>query len=339
MVRTAAILLLCAVACAQTTLPAETGGPWHILARDQKAILTSPLHIARKDWKWVLPAAGTFAWLLYSDERNMRERLHAGPFAQDRSVAISNAGLGALVTLPVYLYWRGWHRADDDARDTGILAGRAVTDSLFVAGLLRVATDRERPGQNGGDGRFFHGEVGSSGFPSLHSAAAWSIASVVARRYPGWLSVAGVYTAAAAVSAGRIVGREHFPSDVVAGSLLGLLVGRFVSRPPVAEGASPSEHSAAPEGAAYVPLDSWIYSALDRLAALGLIPSQTSGLRPWTRAECRRQMLEADERSARAGNQILVLLRRAPRRARPLPAPPSRSTPYMSGAAPSPAPC
>src|SRR5438270_13625854 len=44
----------------------------------------------------------------------------------------------------------------------------------------------------------------------------------------------------------------------------------------------------------YVPLESWIYGALDRLAALGLIPSQTSGLRPWTRAECRRQMREAD---------------------------------------------
>jgi hypothetical protein len=44
----------------------------------------------------------------------------------------------------------------------------------------------------------------------------------------------------------------------------------------------------------YVPLDSWIYGALDRLAALGLIPSQISGLRPWTRAECRRQALEAE---------------------------------------------
>ncbi len=55
------------------------------------------------------------------------------------------------------------------------------------------------------------------------------------------------------------------------------------------------------QGAAYVSMDSWIYAALDRLAALGLIPSQISGLRPWTRAECRRQTLEAGEKLQGSG--------------------------------------
>jgi hypothetical protein len=49
-------------------------------------------------------------------------------------------------------------------------------------------------------------------------------------------------------------------------------------------------------GSTYVPMDSWIYPALDRLAALGLAPSQAAGLRPWTRAECLRQALEAESR-------------------------------------------
>ena len=43
-------------------------------------------------------------------------------------------------------------------------------------------------------------------------------------------------------------------------------------------------------------MDSWMYAALDRLASFGLIPSQTSGLRPWTRAECLRQVREAGDR-------------------------------------------
>lgn len=42
-----------------------------------------------------------------------------------------------------------------------------------------------------------------------------------------------------------------------------------------------------------VPLDLWIYPALDRLALLGLIPSQSVGLRPWTIDECLRQVGEA----------------------------------------------
>jgi hypothetical protein len=42
-------------------------------------------------------------------------------------------------------------------------------------------------------------------------------------------------------------------------------------------------------------MNSWVYEAFDRLAAFGLLPSQSAGLRPWTRAECRRQMMEAGE--------------------------------------------
>src|SRR5947207_3113672 len=57
-------------------------------------------------------------------------------------------------------------------------------------------------------------------------------------------------------------------------------------------------------GSSYVPLDSWIYPALDRLAALGMIRSQISGLRPWTRAECRRQVLEAAGRGELAGEAV-----------------------------------
>ena len=63
--------------------------------------------------------------------------------------------------------------------------------------------------------------------------------------------------------------------------------------------AAHSEHSA--EGSeksistapVYVPLDSWVYPALHRLAALGYIPDQVSDSAPWTREECRRQIAEA----------------------------------------------
>ena len=61
-------------------------------------------------------------------------------------------------------------------------------------------------------------------------------------------------------------------------------------------------------GSSSVPLDSWIYGALDRLAALGLIPSQVSGLRPWSRAECQRQLREAKSRSAQATPEVTRLL-------------------------------
>jgi hypothetical protein len=45
----------------------------------------------------------------------------------------------------------------------------------------------------------------------------------------------------------------------------------------------------------YVPLDSWVYAAFDRLAGLGYAPSAFANLRPWTRMECARIIAAAGE--------------------------------------------
>jgi hypothetical protein len=44
-----------------------------------------------------------------------------------------------------------------------------------------------------------------------------------------------------------------------------------------------------------VPLDSWVYPALDRLTALGYSLSALQGMRPWTRLQCARLVLEAQQ--------------------------------------------
>src|SRR5580704_15511644 len=48
----------------------------------------------------------------------------------------------------------------------------------------------------------------------------------------------------------------------------------------------------------YVPLDSWVYSDIDRLAALGYVQTDFAGQRPWTRMECARLVTEAGDRAA-----------------------------------------
>lgn len=48
-------------------------------------------------------------------------------------------------------------------------------------------------------------------------------------------------------------------------------------------------------GSPYIPLDSWIYPALERLAAWGYVQSAYLGMRPWTRMECARLLQEAAE--------------------------------------------
>ena len=45
----------------------------------------------------------------------------------------------------------------------------------------------------------------------------------------------------------------------------------------------------------YVPLDSWIYSALDRLASMNLVNIAFAGMRPWTRIACAEMVSEAQK--------------------------------------------
>lgn len=63
-------------------------------------------------------------------------------------------------------------------------------------------------------------------------------------------------------------------------------------------------------GSPLVPLDSWVYAAFDRLAALGYAPSAYANLRPWTRMECARIIAAAradlyiDEMTAESPGQL-----------------------------------
>lgn len=54
-----------------------------------------------------------------------------------------------------------------------------------------------------------------------------------------------------------------------------------------------------PVGPILVPMDSWVYAVLARLAGLGYIPDQTAGTRPWSREECIRQINEAEDIQSR----------------------------------------
>jgi hypothetical protein len=61
--------------------------------------------------------------------------------------------------------------------------------------------------------------------------------------------------------------------------------------------ALPDFASATPVSAS-IPLHSWIYPSLDKLAGLGLIESSLQGSRPFTRLEAARQTLEARDKAA-----------------------------------------
>jgi membrane-associated phospholipid phosphatase len=274
------------------------------LVSDQKAIWTSPFHLRWADGSWLFPLAAATGGFFATD-RAIPPALSTDPKKVNRYTSFSNYGVYSLVGVGGGLYV--WSRIshDDHQRETGILAGEAAIDSFAVDTTFKYAFGRERPNQGQGLGDFFDRGVS---FPSDHSAVAWSIASVLAHEYPGPLTQVAVYGMATAVSASRVLGKQHFPSDVMVGAAIGWLIGRQVYRahhdPELGgsgwdplSGNDEREEQRQPRnmGSPFVPLDSWAYAAFERLAALGYVHTAILGMKPWTRLECARLTEEAAE--------------------------------------------
>lgn len=271
------------------------------LWQDQRSIWTSPARIRTGDLNWLFPLGGLTATLLYTDEETSKRIAPHTDFVRS-SKQFSDYGVAAMIGASGSMYLWGRLASNEHARETGLLASEAALNGLFVNEVIKVSTQRQRPFENSGDGRFW---AGGSSFPSSHAVIAWSLASVIAHEYPGILTKTFAYGGAAAISVARVSGRQHFPSDALVGSTIGYLVGRQVFRahhnPDVSGAPIQSDSSMEYEtgaqniGSPYVPLDSWVYSAFDKLASLGMTPSAIAGLRPWTRAECARLLAEAEK--------------------------------------------
>jgi membrane-associated phospholipid phosphatase len=121
--------------------------------------------------------------------------------------------IGGTATLATY--GAAFNRAGalQSAKRLGLAMG-ATTATVWA---IKYATQRERP--DGSD---------HFSFPSGHTAVAFAAASVLDRQYGrtvGWLA----YGAAAMAGEARIADNHHYLSDVVAGAVLGRLIGRLVT--------------------------------------------------------------------------------------------------------------
>jgi membrane-associated phospholipid phosphatase len=273
------------------------------LITDQERIWTSPSRLRLPDLDWFVPLAGISAGLFVTD-RDVSKHISSDPNTLSHYKTLSDAGVAALAGSAAGLWALSYSTHNAHWRETGFLAGEAALDSLLDVEALKYTLRRERPFQGDGSGPFFNG---GTSFPSEHAAAAWSIAGVLAHEYPGFFPKLAIYSLASLVSYSRIRGRQHFPSDVFVGGLMGQFIAQDVysrHHDPELGGEAwrsigeivrgDGNLSPANQASPYVPMDSWVYPAIERLMALGAVDSAFASLRPWTRRECARLLAEAE---------------------------------------------
>jgi membrane-associated phospholipid phosphatase len=156
---------------------------------------------------------------------------------QPAVIILSGSNTALLIAaVPVSFYVAGLVHKDSYASNTALLAGEAVLNAEIVTTVMKDIDRRLRPREIGPNGDFSDSWFRSSsrspggfgGFPSGHTVAAFSAATVFAERYRNHRWVPWVaYGLAGVIGLSRLNAQAHFPSDIFFGAALGYSVSHF----------------------------------------------------------------------------------------------------------------
>lgn len=207
------------------------------LISDQERVWTFPAKLGEEQ-TWIPTAAvlGTTAALVALDPTEAAYFRRIATFQSFNNVFTGNATAVGTIVAPVSLYIVGLVRKDSKMKQTALFAGEAVADAEILTTVLKDATKRVRPAGFPAQANLWDSWFESSGslfrgdgsFPSGHTIAAFSVATVIARRYRNhrWVPYVA-YAAAALVGFSRLSLSAHFLSDVFMGAALGYSISRF----------------------------------------------------------------------------------------------------------------
>jgi membrane-associated phospholipid phosphatase len=214
-------------------------------AADTGRIWSSPFRIKERHVAPLILVTAATGLLIAADESirdGFKSYADGHGWVQDIGPVVTQmGGLGAAATAGIF-FGAGLIFKDERARDTGYLAASAIVQAFLLDHFIKGMTGRQRPfaadGEDhwAGPAAFFKRyDPDNDGlydsFPSGHSAAAFSLATVVALQYRHrpWVPVLA-YTIAAGVGLSRVTMDRHWMSDVFVGAVVGHLVARLVVR-------------------------------------------------------------------------------------------------------------
>ena len=133
---------------------------------------------------------------------------------------VTNSTTTVSVATPVLIYVVGYLNKDVDIKKKGIYIGQTFLVNAFVTTALKYSLKRDRPFVT-------YPEIdkeaagGSYSFPSGHTSEAFSTATALSIAFPKWYIIAPSFIWAGAVGYSRMDLGVHYPTDVLAGAIIG----------------------------------------------------------------------------------------------------------------------
>ena len=204
--------------------------------QDTKDVIKSPFQWKSKQWLLAggISLAGVFVYTQDEQIRNFFQRNQSQSADDFSKYFFEPLGRG-LYSLPLLagFYSYGAIAKDSRAKFVALTGLKAFVVSTGFNQLIKQLTHRHRPNQNFlSDPHIWDGPFSDfkyTSFPSGHSTAIFSIATVIASEYNDtfWIPIVS-YTIAGLASVSRIYDDEHWASDVFFGAVLGYGIGKLV---------------------------------------------------------------------------------------------------------------
>lgn len=134
--------------------------------------------------------------------------------------AVTNSATPLAVGTPVIMYGVGLLTNDSTVKSKSFYIGASLLTVTLLSTVLKYTINRPRPFVTYPEIEKLVG-AGSPSFPSGHTSDAFALATSVSISYPKWYVIAPLYTWAGAVGYSRMHLGVHYPSDVLAGAVLG----------------------------------------------------------------------------------------------------------------------
>ena len=199
------------------------------LASDFGKVLVSPKDWDKKDIGNFALVVGT-GLLLYSFDQEIKQGL-GNDTTNDAVNFITFLGNGGtLAGLAAALYVGGEVSNNDGLRKTALLSLESLLTSGIIVRGMKILVGRARP-QTGEPYNSFDPlslKSNYNSFPSGHSAAAFSVASVIASQSKDTNIDFMVYSLATFIALSRIYQNKHWASDIFIGSVIGYFVGKKI---------------------------------------------------------------------------------------------------------------
>lgn len=133
---------------------------------------------------------------------------------------ITNSYAVVSIGAPLTMYAVGLINKDVDLQKDAIFIGESVAASVFITIVLKETIKTERPFVTYPEIEKLTSAGGYS-MPSAHTSIAFATATSLSMAYPKWYVIAPSFVWASAVGYSRMHLGVHYPSDVVAGALIG----------------------------------------------------------------------------------------------------------------------